>query len=150
MLKRYRLLKNLLKTNFFLVTYPNLQMIDTMLSRFGTSLLKIFKRKQGKPNLNKCQRTLLEKLVMDDSIVYCHSDKGLGPVAVNLKQYIMYGLTHLKNRKAYRIISEAEARDATIKLKSDLLDWTINHRKSLDDSAVDYLRKHIDKTSEDP
>ena len=37
--------------------------IDTRLSRFGTSLSKIFKRKQGKPNLNKFQHTLLEKLV---------------------------------------------------------------------------------------
>ena len=124
--------------------------IDKRLSNLGTALRKIFVRTFGKPNLNTFQRKLLDKLRSDDSIVYCNSDKGLGPVGVTLKWYQKEGLKHLNNKNNYEIISEATALDDAHELRMKILFWLAEHRDALDDNAVKYIRKKLKDTKEDP
>ena len=63
--------------------------------------------------------------------MYALADKGLGPVAVHLPRYIRDGLKHLTDEKSYVIISESQAQEEATKLYSNIMDWTFEHRKSL-------------------
>ena len=69
--------------------------IDTRLLTFTKILKNIIHKRKGTPNLTPFQQELLQKLHADENIVYCHADKGLGPVDVLLKEYIEWALKHL-------------------------------------------------------
>ena len=55
------------------------------------------------------QQKLLESWQADNTIVYCNSNKGIGPVGVILDWDHFHGLKHLTNAKEYEVIAEATA-----------------------------------------
>ena len=148
--------KELPKTKLYLksIWHPPLPPleIDSRLSKFGAELKKIIFRRRGKPNLNSFQRQLIARLEADDNIVYCNSDKGLGPVGVKLKWYIEHGLKHLTNSNNYEIVSEQQARNDVVKLKSKIYEWTFKHRQStgVTDTIVSYIHKKLEEAIDDP
>ena len=101
---------------------------------------KSFDKREGRKNFTLFQESLFPSLREDDSNMYALADKGLGPVAVHLPRYIRDGLKHLTDEKSYVIISESQAQEEATKLYSNIMDWTFEHRKSLPDSAVAYIR----------
>ena len=42
----------------------------------------------------------------NNSIVYAHSDKEMGPVSIKTKRYNSHGIKHLKDTSTYVIISK--------------------------------------------
>jgi len=123
--------------------------IDNRLCVFIRELKKIISKKQGHPNLTPFQLKLLNELRADDSIVYAHADKGLGPVGVSLKTYIAWALKHLFS-PTYELITEEQGRSDIEQLRKEIYQWTFEHRKALTDSAVKFIRKKLDETIEDP
>ena len=113
---------------------------------------KIIFRRCGKPNLNTFQRQLLERLEANDDIVYCNSDKGLGPVGVKLDWYIKHGLKHLTNTTSYEIVSEQQALSDVRELRRTIYEWTFKYRgcKIITDGQISYIRKKMDEAMEDP
>jgi hypothetical protein len=58
-------------------------------------------------------------------VIIAHADKNLGPVRVDAKQYIRWGLQeHLLDTTAYQLISEEEAKKAANKLYKTIYQWT--------------------------
>ena len=84
--------------------------VDSRLFKFVAELSDKFKSKRTVSNLHPSEMNILDNLKTDDSIVIALADKGLGPCAVLLRQYIMDGLKHLGDKSTYEIIDEATAR----------------------------------------
>ena len=126
--------------------------IDSRLSKFGSEMKKIIFRRRGKPNLNTFQRQLLKRLEANDNILYCNSDKGLGPVGVKLNWYIEHGLKHLTNSTNYEIVSEQQALSDVRELRRTIYEWTFKYRgcKIITDGQISYIRKKMDEAMEDP
>ncbi len=102
--------------------------VDSRFCRFSKALLPLFNSRPGQPNLNKFLQSTLKKLQEDDSIVYCHADKGLGPVAVKLDWYIKAGLKPLTDTKTYEIISEEQALEDAKELRDAIFKLTMDYR----------------------
>ena len=63
------------------------------------------------------RKKLFERLRTEESIVFTTTEKGLGPVAVALTQYIKNGLLHLQYEHTYELISEAKALQDNVALR---------------------------------
>ncbi len=71
----------------------------------------------GKSNLTKFQAGILEKICNNKNVIIAHADKNLGPVGVDAKQYIQWGLQeHLLDPTTYQLISEIETKIAANEL----------------------------------
>ena len=55
------------------------------------------------------QQQVFKSLTNKDSIIYAHSDKNLGPMAIKLTCYIQDGLHHLMDSSTYTILSKTQA-----------------------------------------
>ena len=128
---------------------PGLE-VHSRLALFEKRLLRLFRKRKGKSNLTPFQEKLLTTLQANDTIVYALSDKGLGPVAIELDRYIKDGLKHLLDTSTYAILSEAQALEESKQLREDIFEWTAEFRKVLPDKTVEYIRKKIEDTSDDP
>jgi hypothetical protein len=130
---------------------PSLE-IDHRTQQFGIGLRKLFrKRRRGIPNIPPFERRILEGLCEDDRFVYAHSDKGLGPVRVHISRYIEDALGFLLNPAAYEIISEEQALREVEELRTRILEWTREYRAVIkDDDAINYIRKKLEETRDDP
>jgi len=124
--------------------------VDSRLAKFEQSLLKLFRRRKGKSNLTPFQEKLLSTLQANDTIVYALSDKGLGPVAIELDRYIKDGLKHLLDANTYTLLSEEQALEEAKQLRTDIYEWTVEFRSVLSDKTVEYLRMKLKETSDDP
>ena len=81
--------------------------IDRRTSSFEAEIKRLFPtNKKITLNLSIMQLKLLERLTVNDKIVYTNSDKGLGIAAVELHKYIKWGLKHLQDSSTYAIIPE--------------------------------------------
>ncbi len=66
--------------------------ILSWLSKFECAMKKQFVPCRGKSNLTKFQAGILEKICNNKNVIITHADKNLGPVGVDAKQYIQWGL----------------------------------------------------------
>jgi hypothetical protein len=83
-------------------------------------------------------------------VIIASADKNLGPVGIDTEDYIKLGLDHLLDPSTYTLLSEKQAADDIDKLRADIYSWTICHRKSLSDDAVNFIRKHLEDSAKDP
>ena len=83
--------------------------VDTRICRFQQELQTIFTRRHSPSNLSPTQQKILKQLRDNKDIVILSADKGLGPVGVNTKQYIAWGMKHITDETTYSIISSEQA-----------------------------------------
>ena len=93
---------------------------------------------------------LLSNIKSNPTIVIANADKGLGPVGVNKEQYVTWGLQHLQDTNTYTLLTQHEALISATQLYHQIFQWTRDHRHTLDDDTVNYIRRHIEKTRTDP
>ncbi len=131
---------------------PTLKILSR-LSAFGNAMSRQFTPQRGKLNLTKFQAGILEKICTNKSVIIAHADKNLGPVEVDAKQYIRWGLQeHLLDTTTYQLISEEEAKKAANKLYKTIYQWMRKYSicESLNHDRRTYIRKQILKATLDP
>ena len=124
--------------------------IDTRITSFVKQVQGLFHKKKGIQNLTPYQRQLLASIQENESVIIASADKNLGPVGVDTEDYIKMGLDHLLNPLTYTLLTEEQAAEDIDKLRADIFSWTISHRHSLSDDAVNFIRKHLDSAAKDP
>jgi hypothetical protein len=105
--------------------------IDTRIMRFCQSISTSFVERTTISNLSTAQQSLLNTIRRNPEVTIAPADKNLGPVGVNTKQYIEWGLKHLQDESTYETLSEAKALSDVRKLCKEIYDWTRQHRKNL-------------------
>jgi hypothetical protein len=126
------------------------QQVDYRVNNFLKGLKSILHRRTGKQNLTPYQRQLLKSLQENESVIIASADKNLGPVGIDVEQYIKLGLDHLLDPHTYELLTEDQAKKDTDDLWQDIYAWTVNHRSALPDDTVNFIREHLDKTKTDP
>jgi hypothetical protein len=124
--------------------------VDYRINNFLNGLKNILHRRTGKQNLTPHQRQLLKSLQENESVIIANADKNLGPVGIDVEHYIKLGLDHLLNPSTYELLTEDQAKQETDALWQAIYAWTVNHRNSLSDDTVFFIRDHLDKTKMDP
>ncbi len=95
-----------------------------------------------KSNLTKFQAGILEKICNNKNVIIAHANNNLGPVGVDAKQYIRWGLQeNLLDPTMYQLISEEDAKIAADKLYTTIYQWTRRH--SLSDHLTIDRRNYI-------
>ena len=124
--------------------------IDNCLCSLETALYPLFKCHKGENNLTQFQQRIFKTLTNNDSIVYAHSDKNLGPIAIKLTCYIHDSLHHLKDSSTYTILSKTQALQEDSELQELILQWCANNYKVVPRSIRQYIIKHLEQTKDDP
>ncbi len=106
-------------------------------------------KRQGKQNLTPHQQQLLASNQENQSIIIAQADKNLGPIGIDIKDYIKLGLEHL-NTSTYEMLTRAQAARDIQELQEEIYSWTICHHCSLSDNVVNFIRNHLDDTADDP
>ena len=128
-------------------------MVDKRITAAEFEFRKLFKngnKWKVRKNLTSFQTKILEELRKLQEILFAHSDKNLGPVAVTLKRYIQDALVHLANRSTYEFISEEEAQKRNQALHSEIFRWTVKFRKEVGDDTVAFLRAKLKESKKEP
>ena len=125
--------------------------LDRRCSAFDKEIKRLFSpTRRISHNLSTFHRSLLDKLMDNDSIVYTNSDKGLGICAIELENYIKWGLKHLTNKTCYEQMTEEQAWEEILQLKQDIFQWTVDSRGEVDDEIIECIRAAMDKSMKDP
>ena len=124
--------------------------IDNRLCSFEAALCPLFKRRKGTTNLTPFQQRIFKTLTHDDSIIYAHSDKNLGPVAIELTRYVQDGLSHLSDSSTYTLLTETEALQEDNELRASILQWCTHYYKQVPLQVRKYIRQNLDDTKNDP
>ena len=124
--------------------------IDERIGTFITRLTDTFQQSNTTSNISSHQRNLLRQIKTNKLITILSADKGLGPVGIDTKQYIEWGLRHLTDSTTYTILSETTARLAATQLYHTIHDWTLRHHKTIGSDNVKYIRRHTEKAQADP
>ncbi len=126
---------------------------EARLSKFEFGMKKQFIPCRGKSNLTKFQAGILEKICNDKNIIIAYANKNFGPVGVDAKQNIQWGLQeHLLDPTTYQLISEEDAKIAANKLFTTIYQRTRKHSlcDHLTKDSKKYIRQKIRDTTSDP
>eukprot|EP00984_Skeletonema_dohrnii_P027260 scaffold16757_cov168-Skeletonema_dohrnii-CCMP3373.AAC.2 len=99
--------------------------VDSTLFKFADEISHLFQAKSATPNLLRHETKILANLKDDEMIVIAQADKGLGPCAVSLEQYILDGLKHLGDKSTYTVLDEDTAKSLLIliDISDDITRW---------------------------
>lgn len=75
--------------------------IFTRFERFRKAMARLFRRQKVRSNLLPFQESLLNALRQDHGLVVANSDKGLGPIVIELRRYLRDALVHLLDADTY-------------------------------------------------
>ena len=109
--------------------------IERAIDRFETTLktLVLQHRSRNRPNLLRYELRLISSLRQNKNIIILPSDKNLGPVSMDIDEYVKIILTdHLLDKKRYTILSVEEAIMAREKTHSDMWDLINQHNEAGD------------------
>lgn len=127
------------------------RIIDTRIEHFCNAIRTSFTpNRHVQTNLSRMQLKLLKEIKQNPNVIIASADKGLGPVGVDTKQYIEWGMKHLSDASTYTIISEEVAHADTTTLRREIFHWTQRHRNSITEESVHYIRHHLETTNKDP
>ena len=122
----------------------------TRVNRFFRKLEKIFRSKNATPNLTPLQREFLDSLPSNPDYLFPETDKGLGPCAVLLMQYIEDVLVHLCNSEVYDRLTEEEALLRAKNLHKEILDWLKEYQCTIGDNAYWFISEHLTSNENSP
>jgi hypothetical protein len=95
-------------------------------------------------NLTPLQHHLLRELTADDRFVVVPSDKNLGPAIMDCEIYIKRALQdHLGNDKAFALLSSQQAHAILHKVKSDVKQLVMEHKKLLTTAEKAWFDRHF-------
>ena len=97
--------------------------VDSRLFKFTEEISEQFKAVSATSNLLPHELKLLSELISNENIVIAQADKGLGPCAVTLEQYIRDGLKHLGDKRNYDILNEEAARSLLYNISEEITRW---------------------------
>ncbi len=123
--------------------------IDYWVNNFLKGLWGLFRQRTGKQNLTPHQRQLLASLQEKESVIIANTDKNLGPVGINVEQYIKLGLDHLLDTSTYELLTESQADQDIDDLWKEIHAWTVCHHSSLPNDTVNFIQAHMDKATKD-
>jgi hypothetical protein len=123
--------------------------VDIRVNSFLKNLQGLFCWIRGKQNLTPHQQQLLASLQANESIIIANADKNLGPVGIEVEHYIKLGLDHLLDSSTYELLTEDQAKDDAVTLRSAIHAWTVRHCPSLSDDTVNFIREHLNKATKD-
>ena len=125
--------------------------LDRMYSGVDVEIRRLFSPcRRISYNLSTFHRTLLNRLVNNDPIVYTNSDKGLGICAVEFKNYIHWGLKHLTHNTYHKFMTEEQAWSEIYQLKQDIFQWTVDSRGDVNKQIVECIKASMEKATKDP
>ena len=124
--------------------------IDTRICTFAQQMNAAFKPTRTPSNLTRQQQYLLNEIKHNKNITILTADKGLGPVGVDTKQYIQWALAHLTDTSTYTLLTENDANTASAQLYQQIVDWTIQHHKTIGTDTIKYIRRHTEMARADP
>ena len=94
------------------------------LSKFEYARKRQFIPQHKKLDLTKFQVGILKKICNTKKIIIAHTVKNIGPVGVDIKQYIRWGLQEqLLDLKTYQLLSEEKAKIAANQPCSTIYQW---------------------------
>jgi hypothetical protein len=125
--------------------------ISSRITTFEKAIRKLFgHHPRMRTNFTAFQERLFERLRKEGNIVFATADKGLGPVAVALAQYIKDGLVHLQDEHTYTVISEEQALQDDVELRTSIRGWMRKHVRVLSTNVRLYLETKLQESSEEP
>ena len=124
--------------------------IDERIRAFSRAITTAFQQTHTIPNLSHHQQDLLRQIKHNKNVTILAADKGLGPVGVDTKQYIEWGLKHLTDTTTYTLLTEPYARTTADNLYKTIHNWTLQHHQEVGSDTIKYIRRHIETTRHDP
>jgi hypothetical protein len=103
--------------------------IDVQVNSFLTKVRGLFTKRRGKQNLAPHQRLLLSSIQENQSIIIAQADTNLGPVGIDIKDYIKLGLEHLLDTSTYKMLTEAQAVRDIQELQEEIYSLTVESAK---------------------
>jgi hypothetical protein len=93
---------------------------------------KIFRKKQIRPNLLKCQKECVEELRNSTTLCVLKSDKNLGPCILERDDVINYAIhDHLSDRSTYTRLTEKQADSRVTSATKQIIEWCQSHKHHL-------------------
>jgi hypothetical protein len=79
------------------------------MNSFLTKVCRLITKWRGKQNLTLHQQQLLSSIQENQSVIIAQADMNLGPVGIDIEDYIKLGLEHLLDTLTYKMLMEAQA-----------------------------------------
>lgn len=116
------------------------------LAAFRRSLLSLFTRRPGTPNLSRKKLRHLRQLQNDQEILTVNCDKNLGLARRERRRYVedMFEF-HLNDISTYELLSPAEAESEEARIKEEIEDWINKYCVDLGKDVTTYLRLQLAK-----
>jgi hypothetical protein len=83
--------------------------IDVQVNSFLMKICGLIAKRQGKLNLTPHQQQLLASIQENQSVIIVQAEKNLGPVGIDVEDYIKLGLEHLLDTLTYKMLTETQA-----------------------------------------
>jgi hypothetical protein len=126
--------KMYLKSEWWPESIPS--QVDSRLFKFVAEISNRFKSRRTNSNLCLHEKKLLKEFSDDEMLVIALADKGLGPCAVTLEQYILDALKHLGDESTYDILDEDTARSALGNISEDIWQWLEKYEPRRDGEKI--------------
>jgi hypothetical protein len=127
-----------------------LQRIGLWVTSFIKSLQGLFEWRRSVKNLTPRQHCLLADLHENKSILIASANKNLGPVGIETEGYIQLRLEHLLDTLTYKLLTEHNAHQDALALKTKIYDWTLRHREALTNDDTNFICHHLAQAKKDP
>ncbi len=118
--------------------------IDVWVNSFLVQICGLIVKRQRKHNPIPHQQLLLSSIQENQSVIIAQVDKNLGPVGIDVGDYIKLGLDHLLDVSTYGMLTEAQAEGGVQVLQEEIYSWTVCHH-----DVVNYIRKHFGNAAAD-
>ncbi|EJK52744.1 hypothetical protein THAOC_27952 [Thalassiosira oceanica] len=121
------------------------------LAAFHHSLLSLYKRRKGTPNISNSQRRRLRQLKHDQNIIAVNCDKNLGLARRERSQYVqdMFDF-HLRDTSTYERLPRAQANAEEVRIREEIGDWIDTYAGALRKEVVTYLTQRLAKNVDTP
>lgn len=124
--------------------------VHRRLRHFFRKTQALFKKKKVASNLFPFQEKLLQDLLDHPTLLFPQTDKGLGPCAVEVDQYIEDCLIHLRDEQIYRQLTDQEATAILSSLETKIDAWLVKNKKSLTAMETKHIRHHMQVNASSP
>jgi hypothetical protein len=84
------------------------------------------------------------------SILIASANKNLGPIGIETERYIQLGLEHLLDTLMYKLLTNHDAHQDALALKTKIYDWTLCHWEALTDEETNFICHHLAQAKRDP
>ena len=139
-----------IKSDWTPPTYGINQELQERFKQFTLRMKPLFKKRKGKSNLLKHQRTTLRNLQQRKDLMIVQCDKNLGPAVIETEKYIQLAFKdHLNDSNTYKFLSPFEAAMKIGQIKLALASWIKKYANKVNTQCNKYMTKRL-KANKDP